>query len=191
LPDNSFPFRILIVEDDASLAQTGKLLLQSQGYEVHVAGDGFEALIALKRSLPDIIISDLSMPNMNGFELLSVVRRRFPTIPVIVISAHFTEVGVPESVLTDAFFAKGQYKPEALFAKISALLQELPPRPRTGRPDKAAVWVKNDKGIVAVTCTDCLRTFPVLDVRTGVNTVQCEFCPCSIKVEIIGDNSAI
>jgi CheY-like chemotaxis protein len=191
LPDSSFPFRILIVEDDARLCQTGKLLLESQGYQVHVAGDGFEALIALKKSLPDIIISDLSMPNMNGFELLSIVRRRFPTIPVIVISGQFTELTLPESVLTDAFFAKGQYKPEALFAKISALLQELPSRPRTGRQDKAAVWVKNDKGIVAVTCTACLRTFPVLDVTTGVNTVQCEFCLCPIKFEIIGENRAM
>ena len=79
--DGSFSFRILIVEDDVPLRQVGKLLLQSQGYEVHEAGDGFEALIALKRSLPDIIISDLSMPNMSGFELLSVVRRRFPNNP--------------------------------------------------------------------------------------------------------------
>lgn len=47
------------------------------------------------------------------------------------------------------------------------------------------------KGIVAVTCTDCLRTFPVLDVTTGVNTIQCEFCLCPIKLEIMGDNRAI
>ena len=176
MSDSSFSFRILIVEDDQALRQVGKLVLESQGYEVHVAGDGFEALIALKRSLPDIIISDLSMPNMNGFELLSIVRRRFPTIPVIVISGQFSELTLPESVLADAFFAKGQYKPAALFEKILALLQELPARPRTGRPDKAAVWVKNDKGIVAVTCIACLRTFPVVDTIVGVNTVQCEFC---------------
>ena len=186
MPDSSFPFRILIVEDEPRLREVGKLVLETQGYEVHGVGDGFEALIALKRSLPDIIISDLSMPNMNGFELLSVVRRRFPTIPVIVISGKFTELSLPESVLADAFFAKGQYKPETLFEKILELLRELPPRPRTGRPDRAAVWVKNDKGIIAVTCTDCLRTFPVLDTVSGVNTVQCEFCPCVIRFEIIG-----
>ena len=190
MPDSSFPFRILIVEDEPRLREVAKLVLESQGYEVHTAEDGFEALIALKRSLPDIIISDLSMPNMNGFELLSVVRRRFPTIPVIVISGHFSGLTLPESVLADAFFAKGQYKPEVLFEKILALLRELPPRPRTGRSDKAAVWVKNDKGVIAVTCTECLRTFPVLDTVGGVNTVQCEFCPCVIRFEIIGHNKA-
>lgn len=174
MPDNSFLFRILIVDDDSRLCETGKLLLESQGYEVHVAGDGFEALIALKRSLPDIIISDLSMPNMNGFELLSVVRRRFPTIPVIVISGEFAELTLPESVLADAFFAKGQYQPEALFEKILALLRELPARPRTGRPDKAAVWVKNDKGMIAV-------SVPIVCGHFRCSTPSMESTPFSVS----------
>ena len=80
------------------------MLLESKNYEVLCAKDGFEGLTALKRSLPDIIISDLRMPNMNGFEFLSVVRRRFPVIPVIVISGEFSGITVPESVLADAFF---------------------------------------------------------------------------------------
>jgi len=191
LPDSSFKFRILIVDDDLLLRDVGKHLLESQGYEVHAAGDGFEALIALKRALPDIIISDLSMPHMNGFELLSVVRRRFPTIPVIVTSGEFSGATLPESVLADAFFAKGQYKPEALFEKILELIRELPSRPRAGRPHKAAVWVKNDKGTIAVTCTECLRTFPVLDATDGVNTVECEFCGCVTRFEIIGQHPAL
>jgi DNA-binding response OmpR family regulator len=186
LPAKAFSYRILIVEDDPDLSHLGKLLLESQGYEVLLAGDGFEGLIALKQSLPDIIISDLAMPNMNGFEFLSVVRRRFPVIPVIVISGEFSSITVPESVLADAFFAKGQYKPETLFARIIELLRELPPRPRIGKPDKAAVWVKNGKGFVAVTCTDCLRTFPVLEPTSGINTVECEFCACVIRFEFIG-----
>jgi hypothetical protein len=89
-------------------------------------------------------------------------------------------------VLADAFFAKGQYKPESLFAKITDLLKEIPPRPRIGKPDKGAVWVKNGNGIIAVTCTDCLRTFPVPEAITGINTVECEFCSCAIRFEIIG-----
>lgn len=82
------------------------------------AEDGFEGLSALKRSPPDVIISDLEMPNMSGFEFLSVVRRRFPAIPVIVISGSFLGISVPESVLADAFFSKGQYRPEDLLAKV-------------------------------------------------------------------------
>jgi CheY-like chemotaxis protein len=184
---NFFAYRILFVEDDDRLRETGEMLLRSKGYEVLGAEDGFEGLSALKQSLPDIIISDLRMPNMNGFEFLSVVRRRFPAIPVIVVSGEFTGLSVPESVLADAFFPKGHYKPEQLFDKIADLIQELPTRPRLGRPNKAAVWVKNDKGTIAVTCSECLRTFPVPDALNGVNEVECDFCSCIIRFEIIGE----
>ncbi len=186
LTNTSFPYRILIVEDEPSLREIGRLLLQSRGYDVLCANDGFEGLTALKRSLPDIIISDLRMPNMNGFEFLSVVRRRFPVIPVIVISGEFSGLTMPESVLADAFFAKGQYSPDELFIKIAALLQELPTRPRIGKPTRAAVWVKNDGGTFAVTCSECLRTFPVSDATSGINEIECDFCSCLIRFEIIG-----
>jgi CheY-like chemotaxis protein len=187
---NGFSYRILIVEDDATLREFGKLLLSARGYEVLCAEDGFEGLAALKNSLPDIIISDLRMPNMNGFEFLSVVRRRFPSIPVIAISGEFSGLSVPESVLADAFFAKGEYQPPQLFEKIVELLEELPTRPRVGKPNTAAVWVKNDKGTIAVTCSECLRTFPVSKVLKGINEAECDFCSCVIRFEIIGDPKA-
>jgi CheY-like chemotaxis protein len=71
------------VDDDEIICRLGTTILQSQGYEVLCAKDGFEGLAALKQSLPDVIISDLQMPKMNGFEFLSVVRKRFPQIPII------------------------------------------------------------------------------------------------------------
>src|SRR5438309_10310788 len=128
MTEDSFRYRILIVEDDANLRELGKLLLSAQGYEVLCAEDGFEGLAALKRSLPDIIISDLRMPNMNGFEFLSVVRRRFPVIAVIAISGDFTGLSVPESVLADAFFSKGHYELSERFERILELLEHLPTR---------------------------------------------------------------
>lgn len=187
MPVVPFPYRILIVEDDPGLRQLGKLLLGAQGYEVRGAEDGFEGLAALKQSLPDIIISDLQMPNMNGFEFLSVVRRRFPTIPVIVISGEFSGLSIPESVLADAFFPKGGYNAQELFEKIIELLHELPSRPKVGKPNQAAVWVKNNRGTFAVTCSECLRTFPVSDVSKGLNDAECDFCGCMVHFEIIGE----
>jgi CheY-like chemotaxis protein len=190
-PDaRAFKYRILIVEDDENLREFGKLLLAAQGYEVLGAEDGFEGLAALKQSLPDIIISDLKMPNMNGFEFLSVVRRRFPNIPVIAISGEYSGLSVPESVLADAFFSKGEYQPPQLFEKIVELLHDLPTRPRVGKPNKAAVWVKNDKGTIAVTCSECLRTFPVSSGLKGINEAECDFCSCVIRFEIIGEHTA-
>jgi|SRR5947209_435811 CheY-like chemotaxis protein len=179
-----FRYRILLVDDEPSVREIGTALLESQGYEVLSVADGFEGLNALKQSLPDVIISDLRMPNMNGFEFLSVVRRRFSHIPVIAISGEFTGISVPESVLADAFFEKGHYHPQELFTRIAELLQELPTRPRQGKSSKAAVWVKHDDGIVAVTCTDCLRTFPVTEAVVGLNQATCDFCSTTVRFEV-------
>jgi CheY-like chemotaxis protein len=181
-----FPYRILIVEDDPSLRDMGRMLLTAQGYQVHGAGDGFEGLAALKQSLPDLILSDLSMPNMDGFEFLSVVRRRFPVIPVIVISGEFSGVALPGSVLADAFFPKGGYHTDELFETIRELLTELPTRPKVGKPSQAAVWVKNDNGLISVSCSECLRTFQVADVARGIYEAKCDFCHCVVRFEIIG-----
>src|ERR1700724_3811521 len=100
-PTAGFNYRILVVDDDPSILQTSILVLENKGYEVRAAKDGFAALAELRRSVPDVIVSDLGMPQMSGFELLSVVRRRFPHIPVIAISGDYE--GSP-GVIADAFF---------------------------------------------------------------------------------------
>lgn len=184
MPEVYFPYRILVVEDEPIVHQMLHDLLQAKGYEVLCVEDGFEGLVALKGSLPDMILSDLRMPNMNGFEFLSVVRRRFPVIPVIVVSGEFTGCNVPEGVLADAYFSKGGFQPAQLFAKIEQFLIE---PPRTGNPPNAAIWVKNSGDMVVVTCPDCLRTFPVTKAPRGVNEVHCDFCPALIRFEIKDD----
>ena len=71
---------ILVVDDERSVRDTTALLLTASGYRVSTAEHGFDALLQLKGMTPDVIISDLTMPQMSGFELLSVLRRRFPEI---------------------------------------------------------------------------------------------------------------
>jgi CheY-like chemotaxis protein len=186
LKTGGFSYRILLVDDDETICRLGTAILQSQGYEVICANDGFIGLSALKKSLPDVIISDLQMPRMNGFEFLSVIRKRFPQIPVIAISGEFSGRNVPESVLADAFFQKGQYTPAELFEKILLLMEQVPIRPRAGRPPKAAVWVPavSKVSYVAVTCPHCLRTFPVtLPILPGTHTVQCDFCSSAVMFQ--------
>jgi len=73
--------RVLLVDDEASIRETTGRLLAAAGYEIVTAENGFDALLELKKRTPDIILSDLNMPQMSGFEFLSVVRRRFPEIP--------------------------------------------------------------------------------------------------------------
>jgi YesN/AraC family two-component response regulator len=90
------------------LLQTTAAIVRSFGFSVRTAEDGFVALKILREVLPDVIISDLRMPNMSGFELLSVVRRRFPHLPTIGISGEFILATTPLGLLVDHFFQKGE-----------------------------------------------------------------------------------
>ena len=130
--------------------------------------------------MPDVIISDLKMPNMSGFEFLSVVRRRFPHIPVIAISGDFNGHS-PAGLIADAFFTKGEYASEELFRKIAELMEQAPLRPNLAKPDRAPVWIPcTDSGYFVVTCTDCLRSFSVpneeLELPSEVRFTACIFC---------------
>lgn len=77
----NFHYRVLVVDDDELIRLVSEQVLSSHGYEVRTASDGFEALALMRNALPDLIISDLKMPNMSGFELLSVVEGAFRSFP--------------------------------------------------------------------------------------------------------------
>ena len=179
-----FAYRVLVVDDDPRFRQASRLILEDKGYEVRTAADGFEALVELRRSLPEVIISDLRMKNMSGFELLSVVRRRFPHIPVVAMSSEFTGQ-FPAGLIADAFFTKGEYAPEELFEKIAQLIEQSPLRPNLAKPDRAPVWIpSHDTGYLVVTCTDCLRSFSepddALDGGLEVRSTTCIFCGTTV-----------
>src|SRR6185312_8117374 len=100
--------RVLVVDDEPDIREVIAEALQSAGYDVGTAEHGLDALLQMRKTTPDVIISDLNMPRMSGFEFLSVVRRRFPEIAVIAISgAYATGDHVPGGVIADAFQAKG------------------------------------------------------------------------------------
>lgn len=180
---SGFSHRILVVDDEQAIRETAKAILTMQGYEILTAIDGFDGLVQLRRSLPDIIISDLSMPNMSGFEFLSVVRKRFPHIPVIAMSGAYN--GGLGGVIADAFFFKGHYSPEELFAKIRSLLEAGPIRPYASKPDRAPLWVPvNDNGYFVVTCTSCLRSSSIEaeDSSTELRELECPYCASAINI---------
>ena len=100
---------VLIVEDEGDLRVILAAMLVHTGYDVRTAWDGVTALLEMETSIPDIIISDLNMPRMSGFELLSIVRAEFPLIPLIAMSGAFSGTRVPEGVVADAFYEKGTH----------------------------------------------------------------------------------
>jgi len=178
--------RILIVDDDPTIRTMVATTLSGEGYEVATAEDGFDALLQLKTKVPELIVSDLNMPHMSGFEFLSVIRRRFPEILVVAMSgAYESGDAIPGGVIADAFYAKGSDKPGSLSRLIGDLLRTSASRAIAHATQSAPVWVprngKDSRGIpyIVLTCTECLRSFPLNVSSEATGTVMetpCIFC---------------
>jgi two-component system KDP operon response regulator KdpE len=82
--------RILIVDDEPQLTRVLRTGLKTRGYDVRVAADGIGALETFGDWSPDLVVTDLSMPNMDGLELCSRLRA-FSQVPIIVLSAKGEE----------------------------------------------------------------------------------------------------
>ncbi|HWR52660.1 MAG TPA: response regulator [Bryobacteraceae bacterium] len=187
-----FQTRVLVVDDEPIILETMSAILKGEGFAVRTAEDGFAALVTLRQTPPDIIISDLRMPNMSGFEFLSVVRRRFPHIPIIAISGEYVTAGMPVGLLTDTFLQKGGYTPQQLFDTIRRLVADSPIRPHLAKSDKAPLWIpRRNADYVVATCPECLRSFPIDDTSVGSELREAE-CPfCETKVGFLVDSAVL
>src|SRR3979490_342121 len=82
--------KILVVDDEPQIARVLKTALSAQGYSIRTASDGDDALQVMKSWTPDLVITDLRMPNMDGVELCRHLRAK-SGIPIIVLSARNEE----------------------------------------------------------------------------------------------------
>jgi CheY-like chemotaxis protein/anti-sigma regulatory factor (Ser/Thr protein kinase) len=83
--------RVLVAEDSRTQAQQIRMLLEEASFEVETASHGVEALACMRRVAPDIVLTDLEMPQMNGLELVEAVRKEFGCVPVVLMTAHGSE----------------------------------------------------------------------------------------------------
>ena len=79
--------RVLVVDDDLGICRSLREILESDGCQVEVAGDGVAALAALHRLSFDVVLTDVVMPNMDGYELYTAIRERHPNLPVLMMTA--------------------------------------------------------------------------------------------------------
>jgi CheY-like chemotaxis protein len=80
--------RILIVEDDAGTSRLVGEILRSDGIEIEYAADGVAALETLRTSVPDLVVLDLALPRIDGWEILNTLQQAGRAIPVVIITAH-------------------------------------------------------------------------------------------------------
>jgi two-component system, OmpR family, KDP operon response regulator KdpE len=115
--------RILVVDDEPQITRVLRTTLSSHGYTVRTAGDGDEALEIMREWMPDLVITDLAMPNMEGLELCRRVRAK-SAIPIIVLSVRGEEKTKIEALDAgvDDYVTK-PFGPKELLARVRALLR--------------------------------------------------------------------
>lgn len=154
--------KLLIVEDDPFIRSSLDQVFTAIGYRVKTAEDGLSALAAIREQVPDILLSDLNMPGMSGFELLSVVGRRFPDVRAIAMSGTFTGNSVPPGVSADAFYQKGSGMTALLRAVEAPRVRKYASGDRRPEP----IWIQKSgqnaltEESVTMACPECFRTFP-------------------------------
>lgn len=123
-------YKILVVEDEPDLLMGLKENLEYEGYKVAIAADGLAALSAVQRDTPDLIVLDLMLPKLDGYEVCRRLRNRQVDVPIIILTAKSQEV---DKVLglelgADDYITK-PFSLRELTARIKAVLRRREPRP--------------------------------------------------------------
>jgi CheY-like chemotaxis protein len=123
--DNEFNTRplILLVEDEQNIRELTAHYLLLQGFEVHQAEDGMEAVGLFKMREPDLVLSDIYMPRMNGFKLLLEVKNLSPWLPVLMVTGYNSAAQVLSSTkYQNVSFLPKPFRLSELGEKIRAML---------------------------------------------------------------------
>ena len=118
---------VLVVDDEAQITRVLKTTLSSQGYGIRTAADGKQALQEMKGWSPDLVITDLRMPNMDGLELCRAIRAE-SRVPIIVLSVKGEEAIKVESLDAGADdYVTKPFNVNELLARVRAALRRAAP----------------------------------------------------------------
>ncbi|HTC94218.1 MAG TPA: response regulator transcription factor [Terriglobales bacterium] len=126
----SEPRHILVVDDEPQITRVLRTTLSTHGYDMRVANDGDAALDVMKDWTPDLVITDLSMPNMTGIELCRRIRTR-SQVPIIVLSVKGEERTKIEALDSGADdYVTKPFNMNELLARVRAQLRRVPVSPK-------------------------------------------------------------
>lgn len=153
--------KLLLVEDDASVRRSATALLEREGFVVRAAGDGREALDLLKQHPVDLIVLDVMLPSLDGFEVCREVRRT-SRVPIVMLTARTDTIDVVVGLELGADdYVTKPFEGKELSARIRTVLRRAASEPdapllRIGdlEIDAAAFRVTNDANPVELTATE-------------------------------------
>ena len=121
---------VLIVDDEPNIVISLEYLMQREGFQVSVARDGAQAIEAIERKAPDLVLLDVMMPGKTGLEVCQHIRaqERFNTMRIVMLTAKGRETDVAKGLAlgADAYVTK-PFSTRDLVAQVRALLQDVPP----------------------------------------------------------------
>jgi two-component system OmpR family response regulator len=128
--------KVLIVEDDANLLETLKYNLRKEGYDVVTASDGEQAIEVARREKPDLLILDIMLPKLNGFEVCRILRQEM-IVPILMLTAKADETDkiVGLEIGADDYMTK-PFSIRELLARVRAMLRrtKMAKAPPAGEP---------------------------------------------------------
>ena len=116
--------KILVAEDSQLIRGMVMDYLTAQGYEVFGAGDGVEAMAIFKNHRPDLVITDIEMPNMDGITLLKAIREKDKIVPVLILSSKGEDKDIKDGIENGAngYFVKRYFSRDSLIRRIGELI---------------------------------------------------------------------
>jgi two-component system alkaline phosphatase synthesis response regulator PhoP len=118
--------KVLVIDDDVKTAELVKLYLKRDGYKVATAYDGLEALEVARESRPDLVVLDLMLPGLDGFEVFRTLRAE-SDVPIIMLTAKTTEQDRLKGLDLGADdYVTKPFSPKELAARVRAVLRRLP-----------------------------------------------------------------
>jgi CheY-like chemotaxis protein len=184
---------VLLVDDDPAIRNILSMQMEEAGFKAQQAEDGIDGLVKLRDKLPKVIISDLQIPRMSGIEFISVVRWRFPSIPVIVPSGSIQRE-LPAEAKPDRCFRKSAQQIPELLPAVHDLARKTPDRAYLPQVISTPVRTRpGGAGYFVLTCTDCLRLFQVTSTpenKTVERTAICVHCEARVPFLIEGSEPA-
>jgi CheY-like chemotaxis protein len=173
---------LLIVDDEVATLSLLRQIFTQRGFNVRTAEDGFAALRIIRDRVPDVLLSDLNMPGMSGFELLSVVRRLYPAIHVIASSGAYSGTSVPHGSAADGFHEKASGIAHLFDLMATGSLRDhtaaLAGRTQTPLWVDLELRLPFESNYVLINCPQCLRAFrqPIDEVNPHLREATCRHC---------------